>query len=324
MTETANLSGLEAYQETQFFDETRPRASTWDLLDAVLADITAARNYYDTDKLGPFTRLTWWRLGFLLVRTIAFAAVVLAVIAPAIGASGKDFWFITQGNAPTIAYISVLVAGLLLFVDQTFVFSKNWIRYRRMDILMDDIREDFLDKCQETYGAVKPEDYGAEQYTQAQALASEFRDRVRLEKAKDVEAWASNLADAIKALQDKVDAKRKENSTKVEEAQKAREKAAAEKQLLEKKDGAIVVKIARPEEIVAGAKVYWQRIGEDEMHEMDLGTGASIVTLKPLGPGNYDVRITAQRKGADGKLQPYPMSKAVKLDPSGITEVEFA
>ena len=213
-----------------------------------VAKVKTERDFYSRGK-------GEWRIGTYTARVFAFAGLFIGVAAPL-----TPSWTAKLEAGSEIGYVALALAGLILALDQVFVLSQTWIRYRNAEMRLNTLIAEAEYKWMRLRSSLTDDSGAHERREEALTLCEKLVMDARRVVEEETEKWGSQIEAAgtrlgvlLKEQSDIVEKLKKED----EAVRKARMDAASEQASngvsleiseFKKLDGAVTARLAEQTE----------------------------------------------------------------------------
>lgn len=218
MPEPNRESAKKAFDDLQF-NASDPQGSAQSLYDASLTRIDAEAEWYEEQAV--------------VKQKVSYATRGVAVVAIGISAIFLDFaaFFPKLAGNETlpaaVATVALVVAGLVLLVDRTFIITKGMTRFRVAEFAIRKLQTAFAADFNRTVLANQP--LGPKSFYEAKGMALDAMEEVFDIVAKETAQWQADTQTAIDALRQSVDDRLGVARSRFKEAgEQAEQKAKAE------------------------------------------------------------------------------------------------
>lgn len=229
-----------------------------------------------------------YRVGSYLSRGIAFVGLGVGIVLPLIPDSMSTVWFgINAGNQAEVAYIFLVIAGLVLATDAAFLYSQTWIRLRGAEAAIEKLSSEFQYDWLKIKANIPNDETAQEKSTEVLELLKSLVLSVNEVVNHETETWVTQLGEARSYLENRLKSAQTEIAT-VKKEQETQQEALKQAGKLPK-TGALKVTIENPEQLEG--KIDVMVAGKEETRPQPTRS----IVFEDINPGLQKVKLLGKR-----------------------------
>ncbi len=189
-----------------------------------------------------------WRISTYFARSVAFIGLFIGVAAPFIPNLSVALWSVKLEGGPQVGYVALALSGVILALDQIFVLSQTWIRYRNAELRLNTLLAEFEYKRIRILSSLA-DDSSAHEHREE---TIELCEKLVLDARRVVEEETAKWGDQTEAAGTRLGALLKEQSEVVEKLKKEDKKIreATTTQVLSQNSNGVILEFADHKKLV--------------------------------------------------------------------------